>query len=93
MQARAEQLQTAIGEAARGLVNGAGYSWADVGRVLGITRQSAHERYSGQRRRPAGELAARLQVEMAESRCHTTDQHGQRCTQVMAHGGRHYYAG
>lgn len=30
----------------------AGWSWADVGRRMGMTRQAAHQRFSGTARRP-----------------------------------------
>lgn len=39
-----------LGIAARQLHDEHGYSWADIGRVLGISKQSAHERF----RRQAG---------------------------------------
>lgn len=42
--ALADQADQAVGQAARALVED-GYSWADVGRVLGTTRQAAHKRY------------------------------------------------
>ena len=38
-------VDTATGEAARQLVAD-GYSWADIGRVLGIPRQNAHRKYA-----------------------------------------------
>lgn len=85
MQARADELQAAVGLAARALTAPAvGYSWADIGRVLGVTRQTAHERYSGQRRRrPAA-------VDMS-GRCPTTRADGERCGQVLGHDGRHVF--
>lgn len=45
----AVELRDEVGEAARRLVEVEGYSWADVGRVLGIKRQSAHEMYARKR--------------------------------------------
>lgn len=38
--------------AAQGCVASGLWSWADVGRVLGMTRQAAHQRFSGTARRP-----------------------------------------
>jgi hypothetical protein len=40
------QLDTAIKEAIIGLRN-RGYSWADIGRQLGVTRQAAQQRWGG----------------------------------------------
>lgn len=39
-----DDLEAAIGEAARSL-NAQGFSWADIGRELGIERQNAMRRY------------------------------------------------
>jgi len=44
----ADEVDTAIGQAVTGLHN-CGYSWADIATRLGITRQSAHERFGGAR--------------------------------------------
>ena len=43
----AEEIDTAIAEAVKGL-RGHGYSWAEIGSRLGITRQAAQQRW-GQR--------------------------------------------
>ena len=43
----ADELDTAIGEAVTGL-RGCGYSWAEIGSRLGITRQAAQQRWGGQ---------------------------------------------
>lgn len=43
----AADAETALGEAARALVEQEGYSWADVARVLGTSRQNAHKRFAG----------------------------------------------
>jgi hypothetical protein len=43
----AEEIDTAIAEAVKGL-HGHGYSWAEIGSRLGITRQAAQQRW-GQR--------------------------------------------
>ena len=40
----AEEIDTAIAEAVKGL-RGCGYSWAEIGSRLGITRQAAHQRW------------------------------------------------
>jgi hypothetical protein len=40
------QLDTAIKGAVTGLRN-KGYSWADIGRQLGVTRQAAQQRFGG----------------------------------------------
>ena len=50
----AELAELATGQAARALVAD-GYSWADVARVLGTSRQNAHKRYG---KAPASEVAA-----------------------------------
>ena len=42
----ADEIDTAIGEAITGL-RGFGYSWADIGSRLGITRQAAQQRWGG----------------------------------------------
>lgn len=42
--AELEQARKLLGEAVRDLVL-AGYSWADVGRMLGVSRQAARQRY------------------------------------------------
>jgi hypothetical protein len=39
----ADELDAAIAEAVKGL-RGCGYSWAEIGSRLGITRQAAHQR-------------------------------------------------
>ena len=46
MTALADDLDTAIRDAITGL-RSHGYSWADIGTRLGITRQSAWERWGG----------------------------------------------
>ncbi len=38
------EIDTAIGQAVTGL-RGIGYSWADIGTRLGITRQAAQQRW------------------------------------------------
>ncbi len=40
-----EALDAAIAEGVEG-VRATGYSWGDIGQALGISRQSAHERFS-----------------------------------------------
>ena len=40
----AEEIDTAIAEAVKGL-RAFGYSWAEIGSRLGITRQAAHQRW------------------------------------------------
>jgi hypothetical protein len=40
-----EEVEAALGRAVLGL-RLLGYSWADIGKRLGVTRQSAHERWS-----------------------------------------------
>ncbi|MGP4105308.1 hypothetical protein [Nonomuraea sp. KM90] len=40
------ELDTAIGQAVAGL-RAQGYSWADIARPLGITRQAAQQRWGG----------------------------------------------
>jgi hypothetical protein len=40
----AEEIDTAIAEAVKGL-RGCGYSWAEIGSRLGITRQAAQQRW------------------------------------------------
>ena len=42
----AEEVHTAIAEAVKGL-RGCGYSWAEIGSRLGITRQAAQQRWGG----------------------------------------------
>ena len=42
----AEEIDTAIAEAVKGL-RGCGYSWAEIGARLGITRQAAQQRWGG----------------------------------------------
>ena len=42
-----EEIDTAIGQAVTGL-RGVGYSWAEIGTRLGITRQAAQQRWGGQ---------------------------------------------
>ena len=42
-------LDAAIGEAITALRSRHGYSWADIGRRLGITRQAAQKRWGGDR--------------------------------------------
>ncbi len=42
-----EEIDTAISQAVIGL-RGFGYSWADIGTRLGITRQAAQQRWGGQ---------------------------------------------
>src|SRR5690242_3495638 len=41
-----EQVDTAIAQAVTGL-RGVGYSWAEIGNRLGITRQAAQQRWGG----------------------------------------------
>lgn len=41
----AEEIDTAIAEAVKGL-HGCGYSWAEIGSRLGITRQAAQQRWA-----------------------------------------------
>jgi hypothetical protein len=41
----AEEIDTAITEAVKGL-RGCGYSWAEIGSRLGITRQAAQQRWA-----------------------------------------------
>lgn len=43
----AERAQQQVREAVRDLVL-AGYSWADVGRMLGVTRQAARQRFGSE---------------------------------------------
>jgi len=43
----ADDIDTAIGEAVTGL-RGFGYSWAEIGSRLGVTRQAAQQRWGGQ---------------------------------------------
>ena len=43
----AERAQQLVRDAVRDLVL-AGYSWADVGRMLGVTRQAARQRYGAE---------------------------------------------
>jgi hypothetical protein len=40
----ADEIDTAIAEAVKGL-RGCGYSWAEIGAQLGITRQAAQQRW------------------------------------------------
>jgi hypothetical protein len=42
----ADEIDTAIAEAVKGL-RGCGYSWAEIGARLGITRQAAQQRWGG----------------------------------------------
>jgi hypothetical protein len=42
----ADELDTAIGEAVTGL-RAFGYSWAEIGSRLGVTRQAAQQRWGG----------------------------------------------
>jgi hypothetical protein len=42
----AEEIDTAIGGAVKGL-RGCGYSWAEIGTRLGITRLAAQQRWEG----------------------------------------------
>ncbi|HWM98120.1 MAG TPA: hypothetical protein VNO54_13800 [Streptosporangiaceae bacterium] len=41
----AEEIDTSIAEAVKGL-RGCGYSWAEIGSRLGITRQAAQQRWA-----------------------------------------------
>ncbi len=43
----AGEIDTAIGQAVQGL-RGFGYSWAEIGSRLGVTRQAAQQRWGGQ---------------------------------------------
>jgi biotin operon repressor len=45
MRGPAEEIGTAVAEAVKGLRNH-GYSWAEIGSRLGITRQAAPQRWS-----------------------------------------------
>ena len=45
----ADEVDTAIGEAVTGL-RGFGYSWAEIGSRLGVTRQAAQQRWGGHHR-------------------------------------------
>jgi hypothetical protein len=47
MAAVADSIDTAIREAITGLRN-QGYSWADIGTRLGVTRQAAQQRWGGE---------------------------------------------
>ena len=47
----AEEIDTAIAEAVKGL-RGCGYSWAEIGARLGITRQAAQQRWGGSEHDP-----------------------------------------
>jgi hypothetical protein len=42
----AEEIDTAIAEAVKGL-RGYGYSWAEIGSRLDVTRQAAQQRWGG----------------------------------------------
>ena len=42
-----DEIDTAIGQAVTAL-RGVGYSWAEIGTRLGITRQAAQQRWGGQ---------------------------------------------
>lgn len=42
-----DEMDTAITDAVRTARDTLGWTWADVGRAAGITRSSAHERWSG----------------------------------------------
>ncbi len=44
----ADDINTALGQAVIGLRD-FGYSWADIGRRLGISRQAAQQRWGGER--------------------------------------------
>jgi hypothetical protein len=44
----ADEIDTAIGQAVNGL-RASGYSWAEIGSRLGITRQAAQQRWGGTR--------------------------------------------
>ena len=44
----AAEIDTAITEAVKGL-RGTGYSWAEIGSRLGVTRQAAQQRWGGHR--------------------------------------------
>jgi hypothetical protein len=43
-----DEVDQALADAVAGL-HGQPYSWADIGRALGITRQAAQQRYGGDR--------------------------------------------
>ena len=45
MTSLADEIDTAIGQAVTGLRR-SGYSWAEIGSRLGITRQAAHQRWA-----------------------------------------------
>ncbi|WP_435869735.1 hypothetical protein [Actinoplanes xinjiangensis] len=49
MVALSSELDTAIGDAVKGL-RAHGYSWAEIGDRLGISRQAAHQRWGGEDR-------------------------------------------
>ncbi|MFI0454140.1 hypothetical protein [Actinomadura sp. 6N118] len=44
-----QELDDAIAQAVHGLRSDWGYSWADIARPLGITRQAAQQRWGGDR--------------------------------------------
>jgi len=48
-----DSLQMQLGAAVAGYRDGHGYSWADIGRVLGVTRQAAHKRFGRATTAPA----------------------------------------
>ena len=50
--ALSQELDTAIGDAVTGL-RGEGYSWSEIASRLGVTRQAAQQRWTGQRGRRA----------------------------------------
>jgi hypothetical protein len=49
MAATAEEMDTAMRDAITGL-RSVGYSWADIGLRLGVTRQAAQQRWGGEPR-------------------------------------------
>ena len=53
----ADELDAAIAEAVKGL-RSRGYSWAEIGSRLGITRQAAQQRWGQQLTRPVPHTAA-----------------------------------
>jgi hypothetical protein len=57
----AEEIDTAIAEAVKGLRT-CGYSWAEIGARLGITRQAAQQRWGAVARRRLGRVFAETPI-------------------------------
>ena len=76
----AEEIDTAIAEAVKGL-RGHDYSWAEIGSRLGVTRQAAEQRWGAVHRRRLG----RVFTETAYGPAHTvgTAIHNARCDQAV----------